>query len=57
MWVFSKETVLNGLCLILLTCIGALTSMGLLGVNPNTLNTKNEICKNYEQPSAGCRKR
>lgn len=53
----NKETIYNGLCLGLCVIIGALTSMGLLGVNPNTLNDKDQICKHYEQPSPKCQKR
>jgi hypothetical protein len=57
MWLISKETMFNGLCMLMFVFIGAMTSMGLLGVDPNTLNDKNQICKHHEQQSTLCKKR
>lgn len=57
MQTFTRETIVNGLCLGVCVAIGAMTSMGLLGVNPNAPSNIEQICKHYGQSSAVCQKR
>jgi len=57
MQTFTRETIFNGLCLGICVAIGTMTSMGLLGVNPNAQGNIEQICKHYGQSSAACKRR
>lgn len=53
----TRETVLNAVCFAMCLMIGVFTSMGFLGVDPNTLGNTKQICKDYEHAGTSCKMR